>query len=101
MRSARFSTALSSAPTTKPSWTLMVSHDCPAADSCHSAVSCGTTAEAENQRAIASIEASASHQRLRHLRLIRPEAITPPPTAWKDLGAEDHESSIRDPRPRE
>ncbi len=72
IRSARLSTALSSAPTTKPSCTLIVSHDCPAPPSRHSSVSCGMTAEAENQSDMASISASANSQRLRHFRVMGP-----------------------------
>ena len=66
--------ALSSAPTTKPSCTLIVSHDACAPLSFHSALSCGTTADAENQSDIASILPTASSQRLRHLRLISPRS---------------------------
>jgi hypothetical protein len=45
----------------------MVSHDCWAPVRPHSDVSCGTTAEAENQTDIASSSARARRPTIRHL----------------------------------
>jgi hypothetical protein len=62
MRSARFRTADPKAPATKPNCTAMVSHDWPEADSPHSLVNAGTTAEAENQTDIPRSSASESRR---------------------------------------
>ena len=67
IRSARLSTALVRAPATKPSCTLMVSQAPAPPLRAHSASSCGSTAEAENQRAMARTLTAASNHRLRHL----------------------------------
>ncbi len=53
-RSARPSSALPSDPSTKPAWTLLVKSDWANPPSPYSAVSAGTTAEAENQSAMAA-----------------------------------------------
>ena len=53
-RSARFTTAEATAPTTKPSWTAMVSHDPAVVDRSQRSRSWGSTAEAENQVVIDS-----------------------------------------------
>src|SRR5258706_9768189 len=66
-RSASVRMELSSAPATKPSCTLVVSQDCKAPESFHSTVSCGTTAEAENQTDMPSSAARASSETFRHL----------------------------------
>src|SRR5262245_39849657 len=66
-RSARFRMAERSAPTTKPIWTLIVSHDCSGPERPHSAVSCGTTAEAENQTEMAKSSAITRRLMVRHL----------------------------------
>ena len=47
----------------------MVSQDWPASDRVHSALSWGTTAEAENHRAMAKSSPSANRNRLRHFSL--------------------------------
>ena len=65
-RSARLSTALSSAPATKPICTLIVSHDFWPSSRPNSMASCGTTAVAENHSVMISSSASASSQRMRH-----------------------------------
>lgn len=44
----------------------MVIHACPAPESSHASVSCGTTAEPENQRPIASVSATARRATCRH-----------------------------------
>ena len=58
--SARFTTDEKSAPATKPSWTAIVSQAPAVVPSCHSARSCGRTADAENQVDIESTSATAS-----------------------------------------
>jgi hypothetical protein len=83
----------------------VVSQDCRAPESFHSAVSCGTTADAENQTDMASSAARASSETFRRLprspgrrgtrgvvELIRGEGITggatarqaPPVKDWSD-----------------
>src|SRR5262245_47214585 len=66
IRSLRLKTALASAPSTNPSCTLMVSHETPAGESFHSSLRALVTAEAENQRAIASHCTTASTTSCRH-----------------------------------
>jgi hypothetical protein len=61
--------AESSAPTTKPSCTLIVSHDAWAPLNSHSPLNCGTTADAENHNDIASISPAANSHKLLHLAL--------------------------------
>src|ERR671931_2197695 len=58
--SARLVTAETSAPATKPSCTAMVSQAASVGDSAHSARSCGSTADAENQVVIDRTIAAAS-----------------------------------------
>ncbi len=53
-RSGRLVTAEASAPTTKPSWTPMVSNASPSGPISHSSRSAGAAAEAANQVATAS-----------------------------------------------
>ena len=53
MRSARPSTALATQPTTNPTCTALVSAACANFDSPYCATKAGTTADAENQSAIA------------------------------------------------
>src|SRR4051794_35511379 len=66
-RSLRFSTALASAPMTNPTWTLIVSQARALLERFHSVLRTLVTAEAENQRAIASHCTIASRTSCRHL----------------------------------
>jgi hypothetical protein len=54
----------------------MVSHDCWAPERPHSDVSCGTTAEAENQTDMARSSARARRVRVRHLPVMGSENYT-------------------------
>src|SRR5436190_18233518 len=60
-RSGKFSTALTSAPTTNPSCTLIVSHAAAPSDRFHATFSAGATALAENHSPIASNSTSANN----------------------------------------
>src|SRR5262245_23418366 len=69
---------------TNPAWTLIVSHDRPAPLKPQAAVSCGTTADAENHSAIARSSAAMRSTRFRHFAVISRDYH--PPMRYPCLG---------------
>src|SRR5262245_38296206 len=69
-RSGRLRRADTSAPRANPAWTLMVIHERWPASRPHSRVSCGSTAEPENQSPMARTMARAKNPRCRHFPAI-------------------------------
>jgi len=74
-RSDRFSSALASAPNTKPSYTLVVFQPAADGESCRCCWSFGTTADAENHSAIASSSARAISASWAGLPCCGPDAL--------------------------